>query len=60
MNRKIVLVGNGSVGKTSIIKRYCSKEFSQYHSVTMGVDFKERVEETEDGPMKLKVWDTAG
>ena len=35
-----MLLGDGAVGKTSIIKRYIDDEFDEDHMVTIGLDFK--------------------
>ena len=35
----IKFLGDTNVGKTSILKRYCSDKFDQYQPVTIGVDF---------------------
>jgi Ras-related protein Rab-28 len=36
---KIILVGDGAVGKTSIATRYTDDNFSQNYKQTVGVDF---------------------
>jgi GTPase SAR1 family protein len=40
---QIVIVGNGAVGKSSMIQRYCKGMFSPDYKMTIGVDFLERV-----------------
>ena len=39
---KVVVVGNGGVGKSSLIRRYCRGEFTSDYKKTIGVDFLER------------------
>ena len=39
---KILILGDTSVGKTSIILRYTKDEFSGNHSQTMGIDFRSK------------------
>lgn len=39
---KIVVVGNGGVGKSSMIQRYCKGIFTQEYKKTIGVDFLEK------------------
>ena len=39
---KVVVVGNGAVGKSSMIQRYCKGEFTRDYKKTIGVDFLER------------------
>ncbi|XP_003741617.1 ras-related protein Rab-23 [Galendromus occidentalis] len=58
---KLVVVGNGAVGKSSLIQRFCRGVFSQNYKQTIGVDFLERVLEIGNGRcVRLMVWDTAG
>lgn len=39
---KVVIVGNGGVGKSSMIQRYCKGIFTKDYKKTIGVDFLER------------------
>nr|CAD7257274.1 unnamed protein product [Timema shepardi] len=39
---KVVIVGNGAVGKSSMIQRYCKGTFTKDYKKTIGVDFLER------------------
>ncbi len=39
---KAVVVGNGSVGKSSMIQRYCNGVFTSDYKKTIGVDFLEK------------------
>lgn len=39
---KVVVVGNGGVGKSSLIQRFCRGEFTSHYKKTIGVDFLER------------------
>lgn len=39
---KVVIVGNGAVGKSSMIQRYCKGTFTKEYKKTIGVDFLER------------------
>ncbi len=41
-NVKVLIVGNGAVGKSSMIQRYCKGEFTQDYKKTIGVDFLEK------------------
>lgn len=42
MCRQVVIVGNGAVGKSSMIQRYCKGTFTKDYKKTIGVDFLER------------------
>mmetsp|Transcript_968 Transcript_968/g.1484 ORF Transcript_968/g.1484 Transcript_968/m.1484 type:complete len:286 (-) Transcript_968:493-1350(-) len=59
---KIIVVGNGGVGKTSMIKRFCKGEWTEGYKKTIGVDFleKEQFIKGVGESMKLMLWDTAG
>jgi len=38
---QVVIVGNGAVGKSSLIQRYCKGVFTKGYKKTIGVDFLE-------------------
>lgn len=40
---KLVIIGNGGVGKSSLIQRYCKGIFTKDYKKTIGVDFLEKV-----------------
>ena len=39
---QVVIVGNGAVGKSSLIQRYCRGVFTKSYKKTIGVDFLEK------------------
>ncbi|XP_004623067.1 ras-related protein Rab-23 [Octodon degus] len=57
---KMVVVGNGAVGKSSMIQRYCKGVFTKDYKKTIGVDFLERQIQVNDEDVRLMLWDTAG
>uniref|UniRef100_A0A3Q2Y2M9 Ras-related protein Rab-23 n=1 Tax=Hippocampus comes TaxID=109280 RepID=A0A3Q2Y2M9_HIPCM len=57
---KVVVVGNGAVGKSSMIQRYCKGVFTKDYKKTIGVDFLERQITVNDEDVRLMLWDTAG
>lgn len=58
---KVVLLGNPSVGKTSIVNRYLSQKFSNEYQVTIGSTFQQKlVTLPSGGTVKLDIWDTGG
>lgn len=60
---KVIVLGNSSVGKTSILSRYTWSGQGAYqlsHTPTIGVDFKSKTLDLKTGIMKLQLWDTAG
>lgn len=56
------MVGNGEVGKTSMITRFATGQFTGQYKKTIGTDFMEReIEVPFTGEsVKLMLWDTAG
>lgn len=58
---KLVLIGPGAVGKTSLVKRFVEDTFSHSYKITIGVDFLTKSVEVEDGVgVKLTIWDIGG
>ena len=57
---KFLIIGDASVGKTSIIKRFCLNEFSLNPNETIGVEFIPFTIVIDKTPLKLQIWDTAG
>lgn len=60
MGYKIVLIGDGGVGKTAFAKRHATGEFSEGYLATVGVEVRPLVFETNYGPITFSIWDTAG
>eukprot|EP00056_Hartaetosiga_gracilis_P006033 m.92355 g.92355 ORF g.92355 m.92355 type:complete len:225 (-) comp12356_c0_seq14:1268-1942(-) len=57
---KVLIVGNGAVGKSSMIQRYCKGIFTQEYKKTIGVDFLEKKLSVDGEELRLMIWDTAG
>ena len=57
---KILLLGESSVGKTSIIQRYIENKFDESNTSTCGIDFKCKYVSCDDKKIRLDIWDTAG
>ncbi|TPX69100.1 hypothetical protein SpCBS45565_g02704 [Spizellomyces sp. 'palustris'] len=58
---KVVLLGDGGVGKTSLRYQFIHKRFTLAYKATIGADFITREVETEDGrKVAMQIWDTAG
>lgn len=59
-NYKIILLGDGSVGKSSIIQRYVYDKFSIHTTPTIGVANTTKVTTVDNQKILLNIWDTAG
>ncbi|KAF7662449.1 hypothetical protein LDENG_00235670 [Lucifuga dentata] len=57
---KIVLVGNSSVGKTSLLRRFCNDRFYPGTSATVGIDYSVKTLTVDNSQVALQMWDTAG
>lgn len=57
---KVVVVGDGAVGKSSLIRRYCEGKFQASRVATIGVDFYTQRVSLPTGMVKLSIWDMAG
>ncbi|XP_015230639.1 ras-related protein Rab-42b [Cyprinodon tularosa] len=58
---RIIMLGDSTVGKSSLLKRYTEDLFLESINQTVGVDFYVHFLEVEPGVrVKLQFWDTAG
>ena len=57
---KVCIIGDFAVGKTSTIARFVKNEFSEKYLTTVGVKIDTKEVETNQGPLKLIIWDVAG
>ena len=57
---KLLLLGDSSVGKTSILLKYISNKFDESNISTMGVDYMEKIIDYNKFKIKLQIWDTSG
>ncbi|MFX0209062.1 MAG: GTP-binding protein, partial [Candidatus Hodarchaeota archaeon] len=57
---KIVLIGDGAVGKTSIRRRYMGEGFSTDFLATMGADFAYLKTNIDGREIEWQIWDLAG
>lgn len=59
---KIIVVGDGQVGKTSIVKKYVHDSFSNAYKATIGADFGVKLLQFPNEKMTvyLQLWDIQG
>ena len=59
---KVLVVGEMSVGKTSLIRRYScpEKKMAMSYLTTVGIDFVNVIELIDNVRIRLMIWDTAG
>ena len=57
---KLLLVGDGGVGKTTLVKRHLTGEFEKKYIPTLGVEVHPLKFSTNCGDLVFNVWDTAG
>jgi len=57
---KVVLLGEGCVGKTSLVLRYVQDKFNDKHLTTLQASFLNRRLNIDGKRVNLSIWDTAG
>ncbi|MHA1985455.1 MAG: GTP-binding protein [Promethearchaeota archaeon] len=60
---KVILIGPGAVGKTSLLHRFVENNFSFRYKLTIGADFLSKIIEAYPKPdttCKLQIWDIGG
>ncbi len=57
---KLIIFGDGGVGKTSLTQRYLSGVFEESRNLTIGADFFVKNLVIDNHNVKLQIWDFAG
>ncbi|XP_017039822.1 ras-related protein Rab-7a [Drosophila ficusphila] len=57
---KVIILGDSSVGKTSLMNQYVNKRFSNQYKATIGADFCTKEVIVNDRVVTMQIWDTAG
>lgn len=60
VQKKILLLGDGAVGKTSLVHRFVEGVFNERYKATIGVDIFSKVVNTPNGEVELQLWDLSG
>ena len=57
---KLILIGDGRVGKTSIINKYINNKFNEGEEITVSSSYIEKIQIINSKKYKFSIWDTAG
>ena len=57
---KVIVGGEGNVGKTSLIRQYAKHKFSEARNITLGIDITTQEFVLDGEPVKLAIWDIEG
>ncbi|NVM56376.1 MAG: GTP-binding protein, partial [Candidatus Helarchaeota archaeon] len=57
---KVIVVGDGAVGKTALTIRFAEGRFQDHYKMTIGVDFAIKMVQVGGKKVKLQIWDTGG
>ncbi len=57
---KVLVLGDATIGKTSLITRYCTNEYQPVYITTIGIDKRRKNICVNNVQVKLIIWDTAG
>ena len=57
---KVTVIGDGAVGKTSLIKKFTKGNFQEEYIQTIGAQFSKYIEDIKEDRCKLFFWDIAG
>ena len=56
----LLIVGDATVGKTCILRRFAQDKFTSNYISTVGIDFFTKDVLLDDKKIHIKIWDTAG
>ena len=57
---KVVVIGDGNVGKSCLVLRYSEDKFVQSYLATMGSDFTIKLTQAKGIGVRLAIWDLGG
>lgn len=57
---RLIMIGQSTVGKSSLLRQFKEGEYFPDISLTVGVDFHAKMIRVNGQPIKLQLWDTAG
>lgn len=57
---KVIVGGEGNVGKTSLIRQYAKGKFSEARNITLGIDITTQQFSIDGEDVRLAIWDIEG
>eukprot|EP00658_Telonema_sp_P-2_P029299 TRINITY_DN222_c0_g1_i6.p2 TRINITY_DN222_c0_g1~~TRINITY_DN222_c0_g1_i6.p2 ORF type:complete len:215 (-),score=81.96 TRINITY_DN222_c0_g1_i6:471-1115(-) len=57
---KVIILGDSSVGKTSLMNQYVNRKFNTQYKATIGADFLTKEVTLDERVVTMQIWDTAG
>ncbi|MGA7671124.1 MAG: Rab family GTPase [Nitrolancea sp.] len=57
---KVIVGGEGNVGKTSLIRQYAKGKFSEARNITLGIDITTQEFQIDGESVRLAIWDIEG
>lgn len=57
---KVIVGGEGNVGKTSLIRKYAKDKFSEARNITLGIDITTQEFSVDGDSVRLAIWDIEG
>ena len=57
---KVILIGPGAVGKTSLLQRFVHNKFLERYELTIGVDFLSKDVDVNGINIRMTIWDIGG
>lgn len=60
LSKKVILLGNLGVGKTSLVNRFVFNRFSESYFSTIGVRIEKKAVIVDDSKIYMIIWDIAG
>lgn len=57
---RLIIIGESTVGKSCLLRRFTQGRWSEHNDPTVGVDFHTKMVQVDGHNLKLQLWDTAG
>jgi small GTP-binding protein len=57
---KVIVIGNSSVGKTSLVNRFVGDRFDPNYKATIAADFQTKILNIKGNEIRLQIWDLVG